>query len=116
MHRVARSLVGTELIARRLLVDQLDLVDHNAGVEVVRFSDNEEAIEHACMWLRLDSGEHDDDLIDICRENSFAVRATGSPTRELGTPWQDLADRPVVMIPGFDLHMVADRELERRGI
>src|SRR4051812_14526258 len=101
MHRVAGLLVRAKLAACCPFIDQLDLVDDDPGVEVVRFSDDEEAIEHACMWLRLDGGEHDDDLIDIRRENSFPMRAAGGATRELRTPWQDLADRPVVMITCF---------------
>jgi hypothetical protein len=70
------------------------------------------------MWIRFRGREHHDDLVDVRREDAFAVPAARRAPRELGPPRQDLGDRPfVVARRTLEVDVVADGELEglRRG-
>jgi hypothetical protein len=114
MHRIAGSLVRVESLPRCRFADQLDLVDDDARSDLVRLGDHQEAIDHARMRIRLGRREHDDDLIDVRREDTLTASSTGRPPRKLGSSRKNLGDRPgVIARDALEVDVVADRQLER---
>ena len=81
------------------------------------FGDDEEAIEHARMRLGFRRREHDDDLIDVRRDDALALPSAGRAARELRAARKDLGDRPCAARRSScsSSDVVADGELERLG-
>ena len=83
MHRIA----GPRIVRERQLspeaIDELDLVDDDAGLKQVSLGDDEKPVEHSPMRLRFGGGEDDDDLIHIRGDNALALTCARRTTCQL---------------------------------
>ena len=75
MHVVSRAfVVARDRINARRSTDEFDLVEDDPRGDVVPFRNHEKAVEHAHVRLGLGRGEHDENLIDVRGDDSFAAR------------------------------------------
>ena len=83
MNRIAGSGIIRERPLRLDAIDQLDLVDDDAGLKRVPLGDDEKPVQHSSMRFRFGGGKHDDDLIHIGRHDALALPCTRRSAREL---------------------------------
>src|ERR1035437_10356358 len=114
---VAGALVVHPPLSRLIrAADELHLVDHDARRQLVRFGDDEKAIEHARMRLGVRRRENDDPLIDVCRNDALAVSAAGIAARKMRASRKDLGDRPrTILALLLEHHAITNGKLERFG-
>src|SRR5687768_116172 len=94
MDLISRALVYLEFFGRILY--QLDFVDDDPRGDVVRRCNDEKAVDHSHVRLRLSRGKDDDDLIDVGCYNALTVRATGRAPRQRRPAWKYLPNRPLI--------------------
>ena len=70
-------IVASDGVHSRRAAYQVHLIKHDSRRDIVAFGDHQKPVEHPHMRFRFRGGEHDDYLIDIGGNNSFAAPATG---------------------------------------
>src|SRR5204862_3209052 len=93
-------------------IDQLDFIDNDAGFEVVSFGNHEKTIEHSHVRLGVSRCENDNDLIDVCNNDSISATFTGQTTRELRATGKNFRYCPACTLVTLDHNVVADCQLE----